>query len=91
MPAERRTLRCFRALHDLRRTPHEQCRAIQCNSKFLFWPCLTPPSAAACLPRQGLIHRDIKPENILMANSTEVKIADFGLSIDSGIELANTR
>jgi aurora kinase len=43
------------------------------------------------LHARGLIHRDIKPENILFNSSYRVKIADFGLSIDSKQEIANTR
>eukprot|EP00197_Chlamydomonas_leiostraca_P009590 CAMPEP_0202861950 /NCGR_PEP_ID=MMETSP1391-20130828/3158_1 /ASSEMBLY_ACC=CAM_ASM_000867 /TAXON_ID=1034604 /ORGANISM="Chlamydomonas leiostraca, Strain SAG 11-49" /LENGTH=688 /DNA_ID=CAMNT_0049541413 /DNA_START=154 /DNA_END=2220 /DNA_ORIENTATION=- len=48
-------------------------------------------SGLAVIHAQGLIHRDIKPENILLNHSFQIKIADFGLSIDSKNEVANTR
>jgi len=31
--------------------------------------------------KEGIVHRDIKPANIMMAQGTEVKIADFGAAV----------
>jgi beta-lactam-binding protein with PASTA domain len=40
-------------------------------------PVLEALSAAH---RAGFVHRDIKPENVLLADTGEVKVADFGLA-----------
>ena len=37
-------------------------------------------SALAFAHRNGVVHRDIKPANILIANTGEVKVADFGIA-----------
>lgn len=39
----------------------------------------------------GVIHRDIKPENILLGRRRDVKLADFGLSINATLERPVTR
>jgi serine/threonine protein kinase len=31
--------------------------------------------------REGIVHRDIKPANLMLANGSEVKIADFGAAL----------
>mmetsp|Transcript_14522 Transcript_14522/g.49903 ORF Transcript_14522/g.49903 Transcript_14522/m.49903 type:complete len:347 (+) Transcript_14522:624-1664(+) len=47
--------------------------------------------AVAYLHERGIIHRDIKPENMLIDGKGVVKLADFGLSLDTEVERPRTR
>lgn len=41
-------------------------------------------SALQAAHDHGVVHRDIKPENILISQSGQIKVADFGLATESG-------
>ena len=49
-------------------------------TKHVMAPFLT---AISHLHQRGILHRDIKPENILLMANGEIKLADFGLAIDT--------
>jgi len=39
--------------------------------------------AIAVAHRRGIVHRDIKPSNILVNSSSQVKVLDFGIAVDT--------
>lgn len=51
---------------------------------------LSCADALIYLHERNIIHRDIKPENLLLGRDDELKIADFGLSVNSNNERRRT-
>lgn len=42
--------------------------------------------ALAYMHRRNLLHRDLKPGNVLMTSTDQLKVLDFGLAIETGME-----
>ncbi len=57
-------------------------------TKHVMAPFLT---AISHLHQRSILHRDIKPENILLMANGEIKLADFGLAIDTSREKPMSR
>lgn len=70
-------------LHQGERLPFE--RAVEVAAGVL--------EALAYSHKQGIVHRDIKPGNIMLTNSGDVKVTDFGIAralADAGATLTST-
>lgn len=72
------------------RFQHSFFRSTQ-DKKFVriyLYPLLT---AVKYLHSLGIVHRDIKPENVLLCKGSVVKLADFGLALDTTTDSPRTR
>ncbi len=73
----------------------ENLRHIVINQKVnLHWALEVTGKVAKALHyahEQGIVHRDVKPENIIMDDTGEPQITDFGLAKDIGVDANLTR
>jgi serine/threonine protein kinase len=56
----------------------------------LYRYCFQILSAVECMPQNKIAHRDIKPSNIMLDSSDEIKLADFGMSMEMSRSIKST-
>ena len=71
-----------------RRADARRCAARRRAVRDVIYPTLC---ALAYMHSENIIHRDVKPENTLVAEDGTAVLADFGLSMDCGLERPATR
>ena len=84
---------CFSERCVARRERPLFCCALTCSAprraiRDVIYPTLC---ALGYMHSENIIHRDVKPENTLVAEDGAALLADFGLSMDCGLERPATR
>lgn len=60
------------------------------DEKKLRWVLGELAKAVASLHALGVLHRDLKPGNVLVSDTGQVKLLDFGLAKEAGVDASNT-